>query len=188
MYGTNEFRKGLRIEIDDHPYIMVECQFVKPGKGQAFTRVKIKSLLTGNVIDRTYRSGDKVKKADISEKSMQLLYTSDNVYHFMDNETFDQVEMQKEQIADNWKWLQEGMVVDMLIYKGVPVSITVPNFTVLEITYCEPGIKGDTATSATKIATLSTGAEVQVPLFINQNEKIKIDTRTSEYVERVKLQ
>ncbi len=186
MYDTNEFRKGLKIEIDGHPYIMVEHQFVKPGKGQAFTRVRLKSLLSGNVIDRTYRSGEKLQKADIMEQEMQFLYSTDDVYHFMDNNTYEQIEVQKEQIGDNWKWLQENMVVDMLVYKGLPVSITVPNFVALEITHCEPGIKGDTATNATKPATLSTGAEVQVPLFVNQDEKIKVDTRTGTYVERVK--
>ncbi len=186
MYETSEFRKGLRIEIDDHPYIMVENQFVKPGKGQAFNRVKIKSLLNGNVIDRTYKSGEKVKEADISDRSMQFLYSGDDSYHFMDNDNYEQLEMTREQIEDNWKWLQENMVVDMLIYRGQPVSITVPNFVVLEITHCEPGMKGDTATSASKPATVSTGAIIYVPLFVNQNEKIRIDTRTGEYVERVK--
>lgn len=186
MYDTNEFRKGLRVEIDGQPYIMVESQFVKPGKGQAFTRVKLKNLLNGNVIDRTYKSGEKVEKADISEQSMQFLYEADDMFHFMDNNTYEQVEMSREQIEDNWKWLQEEMVVDVMIYKGQPVSITLPNFTVLEIIHCEPGIKGDTATSTSKPATVSTGAIINVPLFVNQNEKIKIDTRTGEYVERAK--
>jgi elongation factor P len=186
MYETSEFRKGLRVEIDGQPYLMVENQFVKPGKGQAFSRVKLKGLLSGNVIDRTYKSGEKVEKADINEQSMQFLYEADGAYHFMDNETYEQLEMTKDQIDENWKWLLEEMVVEVMIYKGQPVSITVPNFTVLEITFCEPGIKGDTATSANKPATVSTGAIVYVPLFVNQNEKIKIDTRTGEYVERAK--
>lgn len=186
MYDTNEFRKGLRVEIDGQPYIMVESQFVKPGKGQAFSRVKLKSLLSGNVIDRTYKSGEKVAKADVSDQSMQFLYEADGTYHFMDNNTYEQVEMSREQIEENWKWLQEQMMVDVLIYKGQPISITVPNFTVLEITHCEPGVKGDTATNTTKPATVSTGAIINVPLFVNQNEKIKIDTRTGEYVERAK--
>jgi len=186
MYETNEFRKGLRVELDGQPYIIVDCQFVKPGKGQAFTRIKLKSLLTGNVIDRTYKSGEKLSKADISDQSMQFLYESDGTYHFMDNNTYEQVEMTREQIEDSWKWLQEQMMVDVLVYKGQPISITVPNFTVLEIVHCEPGIKGDTATSATKPATVSTGAVINVPLFVNQNERIRIDTRTGEYVERAK--
>ncbi|MCG8337625.1 MAG: elongation factor P [Proteobacteria bacterium] len=186
MYDTNEFRKGLRVEIDGHPYIMVETQFVKPGKGQAFTRVKLKSLLSGNVIDRTYRSGEKVEKADVTENEMQFLYMADGAYHFMDNSSYEQIEIQEDQIGDAWKWLQENMNVDVVLYKGRPVTITVPNFVVLEIEHCEPGLKGDTATNTTKPATLVTGAEVQVPLFVNQNEKIKVDTRTGNYVERVK--
>ncbi len=185
MYETNEFRKGLRVEIDGHPYIMVENQFVKPGKGQAFSRVRLKSLLTGNVLDRTYRSGEKLEKADILETEMQFLY-ADEGYHFMDNSTYEQIEIQKDQIGDAWKWLEENMNVDVLVYNGIAISITVPNFVVLEITHCEPGIKGDTATNTTKPATLSTGAEVYVPLFVNQDEKIKVDTRTGNYVERVK--
>ena len=186
MYDTNEFRKGLRIELDDQPYIMVENQFVKPGKGQAFNRVRIKNLLNGNVIDKTFKSGEKVKKADVVEKNMQFLYISDGDYHFMDQKSYEQFEMNKEQLDDNWKWLQEESTVTVLLYKGQPVSVTLPNFSVLEITFCEPGLKGDTATGATKSATLSTGATVHVPLFINQGEKIKIDTRTGEYVERTK--
>ncbi len=186
MYDTNEFRKGLRVEIDGNPYIMVETQFVKPGKGQAFTRVKLKSLLSGNVIDRTYRSGEKLEKADVTENEMQFLYLADGAYHFMDNASFEQIEIQKDQLGDSWKWLQENMNVDVVLYKGMPVTITVPNFVALEIEHCEPGVKGDTATNATKPATLVTGAEVQVPLFVNQNEKIKVDTRTGNYVERVK--
>ena len=186
MYDTNEFRKGLKVEIDGHPYIMVDYQFVKPGKGQAFTRVKLKSLLTGNVIDRTYRSGEKLEPADVNETEMQFLYLADDAYHFMDNSSYEQIEITKDQIGDAWKWLQENMNVDVVLYKGRPVSVTVPNFVVLEIEFCEPGIKGDTATSATKPATLVTGAEVQVPLFVNQNEKVRVDTRTGSYVERVK--
>lgn len=186
MYVTSDFRKGLRIEIDGHPYIMVENQFVKPGKGQSFCRVKIKSLLNGNVIDRTYKSGEKLDKADILDVSMQFLYEADGTFNFMNSKNYEQVELTKEQMGDTWKWIVEEMTVDILMYKGIPISVTVPNFTVLEITYCEPGIKGDTATSAVKPATLSTGAIVNVPLFIHQNEKIKIDTRTASYVERAK--
>lgn len=186
MYDTNEFRKGLKVEIDGHPYIMVEHQFVKPGKGQAFTRVKLKSLLSGNVIDRTYRSGEKLEKADITETEMQFLYMADNVYNFMDNSSYEQYELQEDQIGDASKWLQENMNVEVVLYKGNAVSVTVPNFVVLEVEFCEPGLKGDTATNTTKPATLVTGAEVQVPLFVNQNEKIKVDTRTGVYVERVK--
>jgi elongation factor P len=186
MYDTNEFRKGLKVEIDGHPYIMVENQFVKPGKGQAFCRVKLKSLLSGNVLDRTYKSGEKLEKADISETEMQFLYLADGVYHFMDNSSYEQIEIQSDQLGDASKWLQENMNVEVVLYKGTAVTISVPNFVSLEIVHCEPGLKGDTATNTTKPATLSTGTEVQVPLFVNQNEKIKVDTRTGQYVERVK--
>ncbi len=186
MYDTSEFRKGLRVEIDGQPYIIVENQFVKPGKGQAFNRVKLKNLLQGNVIDRTFKSGERVKPADIVEKSMQFLYAADDIYYFMDNTTYDQYELHKEALGDGWKWILEQMTVDVMIYKGVAVSVTVPNFSVLEVVYCEPGIKGDTATNTTKPAKLETGATVNVPLFVNQNEKVKIDTRTGTYVERAK--
>ncbi len=186
MYDTNEFRKGLKVEIDGHPYIMVEHQFVKPGKGQAFSRVKLKSLLSGNVIDRTYKSGEKVEKADVNETEMQFLYMADNAYHFMDNSSYEQIEIQADQVGDSIKWLQENMIVEVTLYKGNPVTINPPNFVELEIVHCEPGVKGDTATNTTKPATLSTGAEVNVPLFVNQNEWIKVDTRTGSYVERVK--
>ena len=186
MYDTSDFRKGLRVEIDGQPFIIVESQFVKPGKGQAFTRVKLKNLLQGSVVERTFKSGEKVAPADISEKSMQFLYASDGIYYFMDSGTYDQYELNKESLGDTWKWIREQMQVDVLLYKGAPVSVTAPNFTVLKIVYCEPGVKGDSATNTTKPATLETGATVNVPLFVNQNEKIKIDTRTGEYVERVK--
>ena len=186
MFETSDFKKGLRIEIDGHPYIMTENQFVKPGKGQAFNRVKIKSLLNGNVIERTYKSGEKLKPANIVEKKMQFLYLMGESYHFMDNETYDQIEMTKEQVGDEWKWLKEEMKVEVLIYNAVPISLSLPNFSELKITHCEPGLKGDTATNTTKPATLETGAVIYVPLFVGQDEVIKVDTRTGEYVERVK--
>lgn len=186
MYSTNEFRKGLRLEIDGNPFIIVENQFVKPGKGQAFNRVKLRNLLNGNVIDRTFKSGEKVDKADVQDKTMQFLYMTEEMYHFMDNASYEQIELTKEQLGDSWKWLIDGMEIEVVFYNGQAIDVTPPNFTNLEITYCEPGIKGDTATNTTKPATLETGAEVQVPLFVNQGDKIKIDTRTGDYVERVK--
>lgn len=186
MYETSEFKKGLRIELDGNPYIIVDNQFVKPGKGQAFNRVKVKNLLNGNVIDRTFKSGEKVHKAEVMEIAMQFLYIAENIYHFMDNKTYEQIEMKKEQLGDSWKWLEEESTVMVLLYKQQPISITLPNFSILPITFCEPGIKGDTATGATKPATLSTGATIQVPLFVNESDSIKIDTRTGAYVERVK--
>lgn len=186
MYSTNEFKKGLRIMVDGNPYVIVENQFVKPGKGQAFNRVRIKNILNGNVIERTMKSGEKVPKADVQEKEMQYLYAEGEDYHFMDTSTYEQIELKKEQLDDGWQWLQEQMMCYVVFYNGLPISVTVPNFVELEITYCEPGIKGDTATNTTKPATLSTGATVQVPLFVNQGDKIRIDTRTGDYMERVK--
>ncbi len=186
MYGTNEFRKGLKIEIDGEPFLMVDSQFVKPGKGQAFTRTKLKSLISGNVIDRTYKSGEKVAKAPVEETDMQYLYSVGDEYNFMDLSSYETIAIAKDNLADAWKWLRESLEVKILLYKGLPISIELPNFVELEITYCEPGVKGDTATGATKLAQLESGAEVQVPLFINQNEKIRVDTRTGSYTERVK--
>jgi len=186
MYDTNEFRKGLRVEMDGVPFRIVDFQFVKPGKGTAFTRTKLRNLLNGNVIDRTFKSGEKIGKANVEDRTMQFLYEADGAYHFMDNSNYEQIELTKDQIGDNWKWLVENMEVELCFYNGSPIDISLPNFTVLEITYCEPGVRGDTATNVSKPATLSTGAEVGVPLFVNQGERIKIDTRTGEYVERVR--
>ncbi|MDH5561202.1 MAG: elongation factor P [Deltaproteobacteria bacterium] len=186
MYDSNDLRKGLRVEIDGQPFIIVENQFVKPGKGQAFNRVKVKNLLNGNVIERTYKSSEKVKPANVLDKDMQFLYLMDNSYHFMDNKTYEQIELTSEQVGDNSKWLKEEMIVTVMIYNDNPVSISLPNFSVLRITHCEPGVRGDTATNVTKPATLETGAQINVPLFVNQDDLIKVDTRTGEYVERVK--
>ncbi|OGG95181.1 MAG: elongation factor P [Candidatus Lambdaproteobacteria bacterium RIFOXYD2_FULL_50_16] len=186
MYNTNEFKKGLRIEMDGVPYTIVENQFVKPGKGQAFNRVKIKNLLNGNVIERTLKSGEKVDKADVIEREMQYLYPEGDKYVFMDTGNYEQTEMSKEQLGEEWKWLLEQMLVQVIFYKGQPITLTLPNFVEMEITYCEPGLKGDTATNTLKPATMSTGAQVMVPLFITQGERIRVDTRTGEYMERAK--
>ena len=186
MYETNNFRKGLRVMVDDNPFQMIETQFVKPGKGQAFTRVKLKNLILGNVFERTYKSGEKLAPADVQDTEMQFLYKNEDNYHFMDMRTYEQMEMSQTQLGDTWKWIVEEMTVNVVLYEGAPISVTLPNFSVMEITYCEPGIKGDTATGATKPASVATGATLQVPLFVVQGEKIKIDTRTNAYVERVK--
>jgi len=186
MYATNEFRKGLKVEIDGEPFIIVEAQFVKPGKGQAFTRTKLKSLITGNVIDRTYRSGEKVAKANVEEVDMQFLYTAGDDFNFMDLTSYETLAIDREQLGAACKWLTESLEVKVLLYDGRPISIDLPNFVELEVTYCEPGVKGDTATGATKVAELESGASVNVPLFVEQGEKLRIDTRTGDYVERVK--
>ena len=186
MYETSEFRKGLKIEIDGNPYIMIDCQFVKPGKGQAFTRTRIKNLATGAVLDRTFRSGERVDKPQLDEMPMQFMYAVGDSYHFMNNQTYEQVEVPREQLGDSWQWLVENMDVTVLFHNGIAISVDVPIFVELHITECEPGVKGDTRSNATKPAVLSTGAKIQVPLFVENGEWIRVDTRTGSYVERVK--
>ena len=186
MYSTNEFRRGLKIEIDGEPYVIQEFQHVKPGKGNTFTRTKLKSLVTGNVIDRTFKSGEKVGKPDTQEKEMQYLYRDGDEFHFMDNISYEQQFIARKQLAGADRFLQENLVVTVLFHNGKPLTVELPNFVELTITQTDPGVKGDTASGGTKPATLETGATIQVPLFIKEGEKIKIDTRTAEYVERVK--
>lgn len=186
MYQTFDIRKGLKIEMDGAPWVVTEFQFVKPGKGQAFTRTKLKNLITGNVLDRTFRTGETLAPAEVEEHQMQYLYSDGEGFHFMNTETYDQISIERKVIGDQASWLVEEMLVTVLFYKGLPVNIDLPNFVELEITYTEPGMKGNTAQGTTKPATVSTGATVNVPLFIDQGEWIKIDTRTGEYVERVR--
>lgn len=186
MYGTNEFRKGLKVEIDGDPYVMVECQFVKPGKGNAFTRTKLKNMVSGNVIDRTYKSGEKLDKAQLTDQAMQYMYEQDREYHFMNMETYEQVAIPADSLGDLVQWLSENLEVSVLLHNGAPISVELPNFVELEITKCDPSVKGDTKNNATKPATLSTGAVIHVPMFIAQGEWLRIDTRTGAYVERVK--
>ena len=186
MYQTSDIRNGLKVEIDGQPFVVTYFQFVKPGKGQAFTRTKLKNLLNGNVLERTFKTGETLAPADITESAHQYMYNDGEAFHFMNLETFDQIEMTPEAVADAKNFLIEEMQVDVMFYKGVPVSVGLPNFVELEITYCEPGVKGNTAQGATKPATLSTGHTVNVPLFIEQGEVLKIDTRTGDYVERVR--
>ncbi len=185
MYSTPDFRRGLRIEINDEPFIMVNFQHVKPGKGGAFVRTKLKNLLNGNVVDRTFRSGEKVGKPDIEEKEMQYLYT-DGDFHFMDNDTYEQTALTAEIVGDAKDFLQENSVVTVLFYKGRVINLELPTFVTLEVTEAEPGLKGDTASSVTKPVTVETGARINVPLFINPGDRLRIDTRTGEYMERVK--
>ena len=186
MYETSDLRKGLKIEIDGEPFVVVEAQFVKPGKGNAFTRCRLKSLVTGLVLDRTWRSGERIDRCELEERPMEFLYEADGQYHFMDTASYEQVALPRELIGDVARFLTENIQVSMLIHRGKPLSIDLPNFVELQIVETEPGIKGDTKSNAMKPATLSTGAVVQVPLFVDQGEWIRIDTRTGEYVERVK--
>ncbi len=186
MYDSSDLRKGLKIVIDGDPHIITDFQFSKPGKGQALYRCKLKNMITGYTIDRTYRSGEKFEPANLDEVRMQFLYKDNEGYHFMDTKTYDQVTISVEQVGEATKFLKENMEVDVLFFQGNPIDIALPNFVELEVTESAPGERGNTATGATKPATLETGHEIQVPLFINEGDILKIDTRTGEYVERVK--
>ncbi|MCC6641616.1 MAG: elongation factor P [Deltaproteobacteria bacterium] len=182
---TSQFRNGLKIELDGEPYTIVFFQHVKPGKGGAFVRTKVKNLKNGKVLDRTFRSGEKVDEADVSERRMQYLYQDGDALVFMDNETFEQTPFSAEQVGDARKYLKENLDVEVLFWRSRPINIELPAFIEALITRCDPGLKGDTASGATKPATLETGAVVQVPLFVKEGERIRVDTRTGVYVERV---
>ncbi len=184
-YQTSEFRNGLKVLIDNQPYVMTYFQFVKPGKGTAFTRTKLKHLITGNVIDRTFRTGETVEAADCEDRSMQYLYNDGELYHFMALDTYEQFGMPAELMDGGEQFLTEELEVMITMFNGRPVGLQLPNFIEDVIDYCEPGVRGNTAQGATKPATLSCGATVQVPLFVEQGEKIKVDTRTKSYVGRV---
>ena len=162
-YSTSDFRKGLRVLIDGEPYAVTESTFMKPGKGSAVYRLKLKSYTTGNVLDRTYRSGDKVEAADVEDHSLQYLYNDSKDWHFMHPETYDQYAIPKDQLDDGWKWLKEEMRVDAVFWNGQPLTVILPNHVELEITYCEPGAKGNTATNVKKEAVVETGMTVKVP-------------------------
>ena len=186
MADTGDLKKGFKLLIDGAPWQVVEAQFVKPGKGVAFFRTKLKDMQTGRVIDRTYRSGEKLEKADTEERTMQYLYAEGENYVFMDNETYDQMRISKEQLGDNVFYLLDNTNVDVMLFEGRPIGITPPTFVELEVVETEPGFKGDTTSNVQKPATVSTGLVVNVPLFVNQGDTLKIDTRTGDYVERVK--
>ena len=187
MATTADFRNGLCIEFNNDLYTIIEFQHVKPGKGGAFVRTKLKSLTSGKVIENTFNSGVKITTARVERRPHQFLYKDDLGYHFMDSNTFEQVSLQ-EDFIENADLLKDGQEVEILYHAETetPLSCDMPPFVELTITYAEPGVRGDTATNTTKPATLETGAVIQVPLFINENEKIKVDTRTRSYSERVK--
>jgi len=185
-YNTSEFRKGLKVQLDGDPYLMIECNFVKPGKGQALYKCKLKNLIRNTVIDRTYKSGDTIEAADVEEIEAQYLYRQGDTFVFMSNETYDQYELSAEQMDENWKYLKEGMVCSMLLFNNNPIAVTPPNHVVLKVEYCEPGARGNTATNVTKPVKVETGAEFICPAFVEIGDMIKIDTRTGEYIERVK--
>lgn len=185
-YNTSEFRKGLKVQLDGDPYLMIECNFVKPGKGQALYKCKLRNLIRGTVIDRTYKSGDSIEAADVEEISAQFLYRQQDQFVFMDNTNYEQYELSKEQVDEAWKYLKEGMICSMTLFNGQPISVAPPNHVVLKVEYCEPGVRGNTATNVTKPVRVETGAEILCPAFIEPGELIKIDTRTGQYIERVK--
>ena len=183
---TNEFRKGLKVLLDnDEPFTIVEFQHVKPGKGGAFVRTRLKSLVTGNVLDRTFKSGDKVEIPDMEEKEMQYMYKEGVNYYFMDVNTYDQLFVEEENLGDATNYLKEGLTINVSFYKGKAIGVDLPNFVDMVVTKTEPGMKGDTAQNATKPAELETGYVIQVPLFLEQGDMVKIDTRTGDYITRV---
>jgi elongation factor P len=185
-YSTNEFRGGLKLLLDGDPCTIIENEFVKPGKGQAFNRVKIRNLKTGRVLEKTFRSGESVEAADVVERSLQYLYNDGEFWHFMDEETFEQVQADANALGESTQWIREQDVCNVTLWNGSPIAVDPPNFVTLEITETDPGLKGDTSGGGGKPATLETGAVVRVPLFIQTGEKIKVDTRTGAYVSRVK--
>ncbi len=186
MYSTPDFRKGLKIEMNGEPFVMVDFLHVKPGKGGAFVRTTLKSLVDGHVIERTFRSGEKVDKPDLEERTMQYLYQSEDQFYFMDTESYEQSFITEDQLGDSRNYLQENVDVTVLLHNGKPIGVEVPIFVELKVESTEPGVKGDTASGATKPATLETGMTVQVPLFVNEGDVLKIDTRTGKYIERAK--
>jgi elongation factor P len=183
-YSTNEFKAGLKVMIDGYPGAIVENEFVKPGKGQAFNRVKIRNLKTGRIIERTFKSGDTIEAADVVDVELQYLYNDGEFFHFMNPESYEQLAADKAAVGDNAKWLKEQDVCIVTLYNGVPITVMPPNTVTLKIVDTDPGLKGDTSGGGGKPATLETGAVVRVPLFIQQDEIIKVNTRTGEYISR----
>ena len=186
MVSTNDLKKGTVLKIDGELFSVVDFQHVKPGKGGAFVRTRIKNMKKGTTIDRTFRAGEKVEDVRLETRSMQYLYDEGDTLVFMDTESYEQESIPKSAIGDAINFLKEQDIVDIAMYNGEPITIEPPNFVVLKVTYAEPGIKGDTATNVQKPVKLETGAEIKVPLFVNEGDFIKVDTRTGVYVERVK--
>ena len=185
-FSTNEFRGGMKIMLDNEPCVILENEFVKPGKGQAFNRVRIRKLLSGKVLEKTFKSGESVEAADVIDTELDYLYSDGEFFHFMNNETFEQIAADVKAAGDNAKWLVENNTCTLTLWNGNPIAITPQNFVELEVIETDPGLKGDTQGTGGKPATLSTGAVVRVPLFIAIGEVIKVDTRSGEYVSRVK--
>ncbi|MCL6639316.1 MAG: elongation factor P [Firmicutes bacterium] len=184
MISTNDFKTGLTIELDGEVYQVIDFQHVKPGKGAAFVRSKIKNMRTGAVVERTFNAGEKIPRARIDRREMQYLYNDGKDYNFMDMESYDQIQLTGDQLGDAVKYLKENMNIQVLMYQGRHIGVELPNFVELEVVDTAPGIKGDTASGGSKPATLETGAVVQVPFFINVGDKLQIDTRTGNYIKR----
>jgi len=185
MISTSDFRTGLTIELDSEVYTIVDFQHVKPGKGAAFVRTKLKNLKTGAITERTFRAGEKMERAILDRREMQYLYNAGDEYHLMDTETYEQLALTAEQLGDGVKYLKENMNLHVLFYQGQIIGVELPYFVELEVVATEPGIKGDTASGGSKPATMETGLVVQVPFFINVGDVLRVDTRTGEYIERV---
>ena len=183
-YSTNEFKAGLKVMLDGDPAAIVENEFVKPGKGQAFSRVRIRNLKTGRVIERTFKSGDTIEVADVVDVEMQFLYADEQFWHFMQPESFEQVAAEKSAVGDSAKWLKEQDVCIVTLWNGSPLTIEPPHTVTLKIVETDPGVRGDTSGGGGKPATLETGAVVRVPLFVQQGETVKVNTRTGEYISR----
>jgi len=185
MYDTTDFRKNLKIEMDGDPWVIVSAQHVKPGKGVAIVKTRMKNLITGRVLERNFRSGDKVAKPNLADREMQFLYTDGDMWVFMDNNNYEQVHLPHEAVEEALPYLTDNLQVQILFYDGKAISIEVPTFVELQITQSDPGVKGDTAQGATKPATLQTGAVIQVPLFVEEGEIVRVDTRSGTFHERV---
>ena len=186
MISTAEFRNGARMELEGTPYYIVEFQHVKPGKGGAFVRTKLKNLKTGQVLEKTFRSGEKFDEPDLEECEMQFLYAAGESYTFMDNSSYEQFTYRKGQLGDDTDLLKENTTVEILLYEGSPISMILPMFMELKVVETDPGVRGDTASGGTKPAVVETGASIKVPLYLENGETIKVDTRTRDYVERVR--
>lgn len=187
MYDTSEFKRGLFIEMDNVPYQIVEFQHVKPGKGNSFTRTRIKNLLLGTVVEKTFKSGEKVNEPDLQRRRMQYLYKEgDQGFQFLDLESYEQTLLEPDQVGDAKNYLIENLEVDLILFNGKPISLELPTFVSLAVTYCEPAVRGDTVSGGSKPATVQTGLGINVPYHIKQGDLLKIDTRTGEYVEKVK--
>lgn len=186
MYSASDLRKGLKIQIDNEPYIIIDFQFSKPGKGQSLYRCKLRNMITGVIIDRTYRSGDTFQPADLEERKMQYLYSQEGEFCFMDVENYEQSFLAEEQVGDAKYYLKDNLEVDILFFNNKPIGITLPNFVDLEVVKADPWVKGDSVSGDSKPVTLETGYKLRVPPFIEEGTKITVDTRTGEYVTRVK--